>query len=313
MKRQRGAATAWRRALRWTAVATGFAAPALAAALELGPLQLHRLAGQAPYAEVPLLDAGPIDPANIRARLATPDGYRVAGMNYIPALRNVTITPQAAPNGRVVLRLEGLPNVNEAGEIDLLLLVGDRVSLSLNEYRVDLRSLAREFPPGQPGSRLASQPPAALPPAAAAPRVATAPAAAPATAPAMPAPAAPPAPAALDAATASQVNDALAAWAQAWSARNVEGYLAAYVADYAPPGRKMSHDDWAKLRRSRIVSKQSIEVALSDVQLSRRGDVVLAQFQQRYRGDSVVENGRKRIAFRRDGDRWLIQEEVELR
>lgn len=273
-------------------------------ALEVGTLQLHRPAGQPAYAEILLTDSMPIDPGSIRARLATPEGYRVAGMRYTPALRGITLTPQQAADGRVVLRVDGLPGAGEAGELDLLVLVGNRMSLSLKEYRVDLRGLSREFAPATAGTRLAAAKPGAQAPSTGRSAAAAAP---PSAQPAEPAPAS------LDEASRKQVEQALDAWAKAWSDRNVEAYLASYLPDYQPPGGRMSHADWEKQRRQRVGSKRSIEVALSAVQLRERGDAVVASFQQRYRGDDLVENSRKRITFvRRDG-RWLIQEEVELR
>lgn len=290
-----------------------------AAALEVGPLQMQRPAGQPAYAEIALSDSSPIDPASVRARVATPEGYRVAGMRYVPALRSLSMTPQAAPNGRVVLRIDGFPSGSEVGELDLLLLVGDRVSLSLNEYRVDLRSGAREFAAAPAGTRLASKTPSNPPTvlaSAAPPSPSRPPPDERAVAASPPPPSASSAAAtasALDAATSAQVAQALSGWVKAWSDRNVDGYLGAYVANYEPPNRRMSHAEWEKQRRSRIAAKQLIEVALSDVQMRRRGDTVVATFQQRYRGDSLVESSRKRVVFAREQDRWLIQEEVELR
>lgn len=313
-------------------VAAGLAVSGSAMALELGTLQLHRSPGQAPYAEVPVLDAVPGDPATIRARLATPDGYRVAGMRYVPALRSISITPQAAAGGKLNLRIDNLPAGAEAGELDLLLLVGDRVSLTLNEYRLDLRSAAREFAPAQAGTRLAGQQPTA-PVATQAPRaVAAAPApsvtavapaprptaAAPAVVAAAPVVAQPttpaaPAPAGADAALVAQAQEALNAWARAWASRNIDAYVGAYVPTYAPPGKRQSHDEWVEFRRSRIVPRQSIEVALSDVRVTRRGENLVAVFDQRYRGDGYSEKSRKQIVLTRERDRWLIQEETELR
>ncbi len=291
-------------------LALGMIATASAAALEVGVLHLHRPAGQTPYAEIALTDSASIDPASIRARLATPEGYRVAGMRYLPALRSISLTSQATADGRVVLRVDGLPSSSEVGELDLLVLVGDRVSLDLKEYRVDLRGVGREFPPQMAGTRLAeAKPGPSLPAAARAPGAgASAPVSAAVQTAQRGAQGAEP-----DQQFRSQVEQALAAWAKAWSERNVEAYLSSYVADYRPPTGRLSHADWERQRRQRIESKQSIEVAISAVQLRQRGEAVVATFQQRYRGDELTENSRKRLVLVRQQDRWLIQEEAELR
>lgn len=279
--------------------AAAVAAPAVA--LEVGALQLHRPVGQQPYAEITVTDDVPIDPSALRARIATPEGYRVAGMRYLPVLSAITITPQVASDGRVVLRLDGLPDRNAVAELDLLLLVGDRISLSLNEYRVDLRGTTREFTRTAPGTRLAGLPPA--PASASRPAAAVSVAATPAGSDTL---------GTVDAATTKQIEQTLAAWAQAWSQRATETYLGFYVNDYQPPNRRMSHAEWEKQRRQRIGAKRVIEVTASGIQLSRRGETIVATFQQRYRGDSLVENSRKRMTFAETGGRWLVQEESEL-
>lgn len=291
-------------------LALGLFATASVAALEAGVLRLQRPAGQTPYAEIALTDSASIDPASVRARLATPEGYRVAGMRYLPSLRSISLTPQATADGRVVLRVDGLPSSSEVDELDLLLLVGDRVSLDLKEYRVDLRGAGRDFAPTMAGTRLAATKPGSSPPASA-----RAPAATAATLGSAAVQSAQPAAqgAEPDERLRSQVEQALAAWTKAWSERNVDAYLSSYVADYRPPTGRLSHAEWQRQRRQRIGSKQSIEVAISAVQLRERGDAVIATFQQRYRGDELSENSRKRLVLVRQQDRWLIQEEAELR
>ncbi|GAP35666.1 L,D-transpeptidase Cds6 family protein [Piscinibacter sakaiensis] len=308
---------------RWRLLAAGLAlalGTASAAALDFGPLRLYLPPGQAPYAEITLSDSAGLDPADIRARIATSDAYGVAGMRYVPALQSIVITPQAGPAGQVVLRLERLPAPGELPEIDLLLLAGDRMSLALGEYRVDLRSGGREFAVAPPGSRLAAA--QTLTPATPAPAgvttspvtssaptsVATAPL--PRPSPPPPAPPAPsPAATAVDL-EAGEIQAAIDAWAAAWSARDMDGYLAAYTPQYA--GRLGSRRAWEEQRRSRILSKKKISVDLDPPQLVARGDTVVATFQQRYRGDEVVERSRKRLVLVKADNRWLIQDETEL-
>ncbi|MFG5408528.1 nuclear transport factor 2 family protein [Piscinibacter sakaiensis] len=103
---------------------------------------------------------------------------------------------------------------------------------------------------------------------------------------------------------------AIDAWAAAWSARDMDGYLAAYTPQYA--GRLGSRRAWEEQRRSRILSKKKISVDLDPPQLVARGDTVVATFQQRYRGDEVVERSRKRLVLVKADNRWLIQDETEL-
>lgn len=286
------------------------AAWAPAQAIEFGTLRLYLPPGEAPYAEITLSDANPIDPADIRARIATPDAYSVANMRYVPGLQNVVLTPQAGANGQVVLRVDRLPAGRDIAEIDLLLLVGDRMSLALGEYRVNLRGGAREFAAAPAGSRLGGPPaPTTLPPVAAA-----APAA---VSGALPTSVDMPAAATVAAApegeiALSEVEAALQAWAQAWSARDVDAYIAAYTPDYAGRGRNSTREAWMAQRRSRILARQRISVDIGTPKLTVRDGSVIATFTQVYRSDGLNERSRKRLVLVRQDQRWLIQDEEEL-
>ena len=282
-------------------------------ALDFGTLRLYLPPGQAPYAEITLSDASPLDPADIRARIATPDAYGVANMRYVPALQGIVLTTQGGANGQVVLRLDRLPAGADVPEVDLLLIVGDRMSLSLGEYRVNLRGGSREFAAAPAGTRLAGGTPAPLPPtpgpaAATSPvtsspstAVDTAPLARPGTNTAAPA----------DPAFA-EAQAALDAWAAAWSSRDVDAYLAAYTPDYAGRGKASDRAAWMAQRRSRILARQKISVELSNLRYVRRDDKVIVMLNQSYRGDGLVERSRKRMVMVRGGQGWLIQDEEEL-
>lgn len=164
--------------------------------------------------------------------------------------------------------------------------------------------------------------PAAATPAAAptvvakapAPAVATAPARAAAPAPAgVPAPAtaakAPPAsPAPAASAAALEVEDAVQAWARAWSAKDMAAYLAAYGQDFDPPGNR-SRKAWEEERRSRIVPRSRISVRLSDLDVDVNGSKATARFRQAYSADGLNINGRKTLELHKVGDRWLIVRE----
>jgi ketosteroid isomerase-like protein len=306
--------------------AVGMAAPVHA--VDFGTLRLYAPPGQSPYAEIMLSDNTPLDPADIRARIATRDAYGVAGMRYQPALQQISITPQGGPNGQVVLRLERLPDPSSSPEIDLLLLVGDRMSLSLGEYRVNLTSGNREFAAAPAGARLAGSPPPASNVATAAPVVSgtanavpTAPMSQQRGASISAVPTTPMAqqqqqpqqPRSGASASLAEARAAIDAWARAWSQRNVDAYVAAYTPDFSGRGgRSMSRNAWVEQRRDRIMSKQSISIEIDRPELVARGDKVVATFTQRYRGDNLSETSRKRLELVRGANGWLIQQEEEL-
>lgn len=156
--------------------------------------------------------------------------------------------------------------------------------------------------------------PAAPPPSAAAPaKAATAGAQAPATVTA----AAPAAAMAAQAAKASadrieQAKSAVEAWAQAWSRRDVDAYIAAYVPDYAGRTAGGSREDWINERTERIKPRKSISVEISRLQLTDQKDSVVAQFNQTYRSDGIVIRSRKTLTLvPSSGGRWLIRSESE--
>jgi ketosteroid isomerase-like protein len=123
------------------------------------------------------------------------------------------------------------------------------------------------------------------------------------------APAPTPAPAsAATAGAAREVESAITAWAGAWSAKDMGGYLGAYGKDFDPPGGQ-SRKAWEEERRARIVGKSRISVKLSDVSVSVTGNKAVARFKQAYSADSLNVSSRKTLEFAKAGDRWLIVRE----
>ena len=114
-------------------------------------------------------------------------------------------------------------------------------------------------------------------------------------------------------ATQSALNAAIlatvTAWAQAWSAKDVERYLAFYAPAFKPPRGQM-RAAWEKQRRARIAGPRVIEVSISGVEVLRRDDArAAATFCQRYRSDRFQDSVSKTLELVRDGERWLIVEE----
>ena len=140
--------------------------------------------------------------------------------------------------------------------------------------------------------------------------VAQAPAPAPVAAPA-PAPTAAPAPMSTTAASSGGSKDveaAVQAWAAAWAAKDMGGYLGAYGKEFDPPG-KMSRAAWESERRARIVGKNKISVKLSDLNVSVNGNKAVAKFKQAYSADALNVSSRKTLELVKAGDRWMIVRE----
>jgi hypothetical protein len=315
------------------------ALPLAAGALELGQLRIDAKAGRPLQGEIAL--KGPVEESGLKAWIATPEAHRAAGLTPIPSLQGVRLTPQRGPKGDYVLKLEGVPA--DLKVFDLLVIVTDPKDVVLGEYRIDVRGAKREFAVSPIGSKLplpggtatagagasarppdaaASAAPPAPPPgttaAASAPaKVAAAPAAPPpgASAPEKVVTAAAAAPAPAATATAdriAQAKSAVEAWAQAWSRRDVDAYVAAYVPDYAGRTAGGSREDWIKERTERIKPRKSIAVEIADLKLVEQKDAVVATFRQTYRSDGFVSRSRKTLTLvPSNGGRWLIRTESE--
>lgn len=148
--------------------------------------------------------------------------------------------------------------------------------------------------------------PAVAPAPPATPPVAAAPTPPPAVTP-TPAPAAP-APAAATSAAEKEVENAVKAWAGAWSAKDMNAYLAAYGKDFDTPG-KQTRKAWEEDRRARIVSKSKISVKLSELSVDVNGSKATAKFRQDYSADTLNISSRKTLDMTKAGERWLIVRE----
>ncbi|HEX4917174.1 MAG TPA: TRAP transporter large permease subunit [Limnobacter sp.] len=120
------------------------------------------------------------------------------------------------------------------------------------------------------------------------------------------APAAVAVPTQLDPAVAqSEITEMVSNWAAAWSARDVEGYLSFYSANFELPGQ-LSREQWEGQRRSRIVGKKNIEVDTSNLSVQVDGDNATVEFDQAYKADNYSDNVRKTIRLAKEGGRWKI-------
>jgi tetratricopeptide (TPR) repeat protein len=129
----------------------------------------------------------------------------------------------------------------------------------------------------------------------------------PAAAPSTPAPAPAAAPAAGGddkAAVVASIED----WAQAWSRKDVKGYLAHYAADFEVP-KGASRKSWERERADRIERPKSIEVSVNVRSVKVDGTEATAVVRQSYKSDITRTNSTKTLKLEKNGDRWLIKQE----
>ncbi|MES1925072.1 tetratricopeptide repeat protein [Salinisphaera sp. T31B1] len=101
---------------------------------------------------------------------------------------------------------------------------------------------------------------------------------------------------------------ALQRWASAWSAQNVDAYLAMY-SDRFVPDDGASRSAWASERRQRLTAPSRIQVTLDDIRVETRGDQALVRFDQRYRSNTYQDHEVKALLMRRSDDGWRILRE----
>lgn len=126
-----------------------------------------------------------------------------------------------------------------------------------------------------------------------------------------PSPAPTPAPAASSASSSSAKTQAIAAvesWAQAWSAKDVKGYLAAYAPEFEVPGGA-TRAAWEQERTERIQKPKAIEVTVKVLSAQADDKEATVKVRQSYKSDTLTSNNTKTLKLVRSGDRWLIKQE----
>ncbi len=107
---------------------------------------------------------------------------------------------------------------------------------------------------------------------------------------------------------AKGVEEAVQAWAKAWSSKDVATYLNAYSKEFSPAS-KQTRNAWEEDRRKRIIGKSSISVKLENLSVTVNGNKATARFRQIYRADTLSVSSRKTLDFLKTDDRWLISRE----
>ena len=98
---------------------TGVAAAALCLAassawsLGLGRLQVQSALGEALRAEIDVTSLTPEESSNLRVRVAPPESYRAAGVDYNPVLPSTQAEVLRRPDGRAYLKLTSDRGVQE--------------------------------------------------------------------------------------------------------------------------------------------------------------------------------------------------------
>ena len=106
------------------------------------------------------------------------------------------------------------------------------------------------------------------------------------------------------AATNKDVEAAVTRWAQAWSARDIDTYLAAYASNFTTDG--LTHAEWEARRRARITAPAMINVKISNLKVEQQGDTASATFNQSYRSDRHQSTVKKTLKLALQNGQWRI-------
>lgn len=104
------------------------------------------------------------------------------------------------------------------------------------------------------------------------------------------------------------VLSAVQSWAKAWSARDVQAYLAHYAPDFDPAGG-MTRKAWVEERQQRIAGKGRIKVDIDKPQVTTEGNTAVVHFRQSYASDRLSATSRKTLELERQRGKWLIKQE----
>jgi tetratricopeptide (TPR) repeat protein len=101
---------------------------------------------------------------------------------------------------------------------------------------------------------------------------------------------------------------AVDAWAAAWSARDLDAYLAAYSKAFLPEGRTRA--EWEAARRASFPASGPVQVSIEQPRVSLRSDAEAeVTFLQHYRSDRARLDTHKTLRLSREDGGWRIAEE----
>ena len=112
-----------------------------------------------------------------------------------------------------------------------------------------------------------------------------------------------------NAANSEDVIKTVRRWAEAWSKKDIDAYLAFYARDFKTPNGE-PRGAWEKARRQRISAPKRIEVGVDGLKVSAiDGNGATISFRQHYRSDSLKADSNKTLVMVRVDGRWLIRQE----
>lgn len=111
--------------------------------------------------------------------------------------------------------------------------------------------------------------------------------------------------------TLEELTSPLLEWASAWSRKDFNRYINAYVSTYK--GDRANHQAWVNYRRSRIVKPGSIRVNLSDFRIKSQTQTrATIDFKQSFKSSTYADKIIKRIHLKQINGSWKITRESTI-
>ncbi|MBF0212045.1 MAG: tetratricopeptide repeat protein [Magnetococcales bacterium] len=112
----------------------------------------------------------------------------------------------------------------------------------------------------------------------------------------------------------NHVKQAVLDWAAAWSAKNIDGYVDAYSANFQPIGKNIkTREAWEKNRREVIGKAGAIHIDVSDLQITMLNDNrAQATFQQNYTAKNYRDRVKKTLSLEHEPQGWKIVREYAI-
>jgi tetratricopeptide (TPR) repeat protein len=102
----------------------------------------------------------------------------------------------------------------------------------------------------------------------------------------------------------AEVLKTVNAWAEAWSKKNADAYLAHYARDFKTPGKE-TRAEWEKSRRARITAPKSISVSIAAPKVTMNGaDRAMVSFRQSYKSDVLKSSSQKTLVLVKSDGAW---------
>jgi murein L,D-transpeptidase YafK len=99
----------------------------------------------------------------------------------------------------------------------------------------------------------------------------------------------------------------LQGWVKAWESCDVDRYIAFYSKQFKAYG--MDYHRWRTYKAGLTKKYRSIDVEISDINITFKGGLALVSFNQKYWSDQYNDQGYKLMKLRQENGRWKIWRE----